>query len=337
MQAMVLRTPGNLVLEEFEVPSGGADRVLVKVTHSGVCGTDLKIYNGSIPVGYPRIMGHEVVGEVADSANDADFKSGDRVLLDPMVCCGTCFHCRSGQSNLCPHGVVLGRDANGGFAEYIAAPPANIFHLPSEIDSSTAPLIQVLSTCLHAQRLTPLFPGESAVVLGLGVTGQLHIQLAKARGSSPILGITRSAFKGQVAQRLGADLTFAPGEGAIAKVLHATSGRGADLIIETTGRTEALAEAIHMARPGGRILLFGINTAKEGHLPFYQLYFKELSLINARAANGEDYAASIDLVLKKAIRLEPLVTHRFPLHQLQRGIELIDSSLDERLKVILEH
>ena len=337
MKAMVLRAPGDLVLDEVEVPRLEASHVRIRVTHTGVCGTDLKIYNGAIPVQYPLIMGHEVVGEVVECGDDAELQVGNRVIVDPMVFCGTCFHCRIGQTNLCPDGVILGRDADGGFAEYIVAPGANVFRLTPSISSQTAPLIQVTTTCLHAQRLTQLFPAESVVVLGLGVTGQLHVQLAKARGASPVIGITRSPFKMQLARQFGADITLQSGEGMVHGVLEATAGRGADLVIETTGRVEAFADALNMARLGGKLLLFGINTATEGRLPFYQLYFKELALFNARAAKGEDYASSIDLVQRGIVRLEPLVTHTLPFPELKRGIEMIGSDVDERLKVIVAH
>ena len=337
MKAMVLRAPGDLILDEVEIPGIKAGQVAIRVTHTGVCGTDLKIYDGAIPVRYPLIMGHEVVGEVIDCGQGVSVRPGDRVIVDPMVFCGTCFHCRIGQTNLCPNGVVLGRDADGGFAQYIVAPGANVFPLAPSISSQTAPLIQVTTTCLHAQRLTQLFPGESVVVLGLGVTGQLHVQLAKARGAYPVIGISRSLFKAELAQQLGADMTFQASAGVANQVLEATAGRGADLVIETTGKVGALADALNMARLGGRLLLFGINTASEGSLPFYQLYFKELALFNARAAKGEDYASSIDLVQRGTVRLEPLVTHTLPFLELKQGIEIIGSDLDERLKVIIEH
>ena len=142
---------------------------------------------------------------------------------------------------------------------------------------------------MHAQRQIQIFPGESVAVLGLGVTGQLHVQLAKARGASPVIGVTRSAHKRELAETLGADLTIPGGDGAIEQVREATEGRGADVVIETTGVLPSLAAAVDMARSGGRLLLFGIITAKEGALPFYDLYFKELALISARVAKGEDY------------------------------------------------
>jgi 2-desacetyl-2-hydroxyethyl bacteriochlorophyllide A dehydrogenase len=332
---MVLTAPRELVLEDVARPDAGARQVLVRVTHSGICGTDWKIYNGSIPVAYPRIMGHEMAGEVVDPG-DSTLRPGDRVIVDPELFCGTCFHCRIGQTHLCPKGSLLGRDANGGFAEFLSAPASQVFPLPDAIDRRTAPMIQVLTTCLHAQRQIDIFPGEFVVVLGLGVTGQLHVQLAKARGAT-VIGVTRSADKRALAETLGADVTFAGGDSAVEKVREFSEGRGADVIIETTGVVPSLASAIHMARPGGRLLMFGIITAKEGALPFYDLYYKELALINARVAKSEDYPGAIGLVQRGQVRLEPLVSDVMPLGELQAAIGLLGSDSGPRMKIIMEH
>jgi len=336
MKAMVLNSPRELTLEDVARPRPGAGEALVRVTHSGICGTDYKIFSGAIPVKYPRIMGHEMIGEVVEADSDA-LRPGDRVIVDPELYCGACFHCRVGQTHLCPNGMLLGRDANGGFAEYLTAPVSHVFPLPDSIDSRTAPLIQVLTTCLHSQRLVSIFPGESVAVLGLGVTGQLHVQLAKARGASPVIGITRSAEKRKLAEQLGADITFPGGDDAIQKVRDATSGRGADLVIESTGMLPVLAQGIHMARFGGRMLLFGIITVKEGALPFYDLYFKELALINGRVAKSEDYPASIDLVQRGMVRLQPLISSVMPLGELKAAIGELGSDNGQRMKIILEH
>jgi 2-desacetyl-2-hydroxyethyl bacteriochlorophyllide A dehydrogenase len=344
MKAMVLRAPSDLVEDEVARPQPAAGQVLVRITHSGVCGTDYKIFNGSIPVPYPLIPGHEMAGEVVDvgrvptspGAGVADFSPGDRVVIDPETYCGSCFHCRIGQTNLCPNGTLIGRDVNGGFAEYLMVPASQAFRLPDSIDDRTAPMIQVLTTCLHAQRQVDTFPGDTVVVLGLGVTGQLHVQLAKARGAR-VIGITRSAEKRAMAEKLGADLTIAGGDAAIQKVREATEGRGADLTIETTGVMKQLADSIHMTRFGGKVLLFGIYTVKEGALPFYDIYFKEISLISARVAKAEDYPASIALVERGQVRLEPLVSDVMPLGELKAAIGLLGSDSGQRMKIILEH
>jgi 2-desacetyl-2-hydroxyethyl bacteriochlorophyllide A dehydrogenase len=336
MRAMVLTAPENLTADEVGRPRADVGHVLVRVTHSGICGTDFKIYKGAIPVAYPRIMGHEMTGEVVD-AGDTSLRSGARVIIDPELYCGACFHCRIGQTHLCPKGMLVGRDTNGGFADYLAAPTSHVFPLPESIESRNAPLIQVLTTCVHAQRQIQVFPGESVAVLGLGVTGQLHVQLAKARGASPVIGVTRSAHKRELAETLGADITIPGGENAIEKVREATSGRGADVVIETTGVLPSLAAAVHMARAGGRLLLFGIFTAKEGALPFYDLYFKELALISARVAKGEDYPAALALVERGQVRLDPLISDVMPLEQLKTAITMLGSDSGQRMKIILDH
>jgi 2-desacetyl-2-hydroxyethyl bacteriochlorophyllide A dehydrogenase len=336
MKAMVLTAPNELVLDEVATPQADARQVLVRVTHSGICGTDYKIYNGSIPVRYPRIMGHEMAGEVVD-AGGSSLRPGDRVIIDPELYCGACFHCRIGQTHLCPQGSLLGRDINGGFAEFLSAPASQVFPLPESIDKRQAPMIQVLTTCLHAQRQIDIFAGEYVVVLGLGVTGQLHVQLAKARGAT-VIGITRSADKRALAETLGADYTIPGGDEAVAKVKELTDGRGADAVIETTGVMSQLAAAINMTRAGGRILMFGIITAKEGALPFYDLYFKELSLINARVAKGEDYPGAIGFVQRGQVRLEPLISDVMPLGELKAAIGMLGADGgSQRMKIIMEH
>lgn len=335
MRAMVLRAPWELALDDVSRPPLDGPQVLVRITHSGICGTDYKIYSGAIPVAYPRVMGHEMVGEVVESGDTA-WRAGDRVIVDPQLYCGACFHCRIGQTHLCPNGMLIGRDRNGGFADYVAVPTSHVFRVPDAVDSRTAPMIQVLTTCVHAQRQIEIFPDQSVVVLGLGVTGQLHVQLAKARGAT-VIGVTRSADKRALAETLGADVTFAGGEGAVEHVRAATGGRGADIIIETTGVLPSLAAAVHMARSGGRLLLFGIITAKEGALPFYDLYFKELALINARVARSEDYPSALALVERGTVRLEPLVSDVMPLADLKSAIGMLGSDSAQRMKIILNH
>lgn len=337
MKAMVLKGPSELDLEDVAAPKPAPGQVLIRVTHSGICGTDYKIYTGAIPVRYPRIMGHEMIGEVVD-AGGSELLPGQRVIIDPEMYCGACFHCRIGQTHLCPEGQLLGRDSNGGFAEFLSAPASHVFPLPDAIDNQVAPLIQVLTTCLHAERLTPIFPGESVAVLGLGVTGQLHAQIAKVRGASPVIGVTRSADKRELAQKLGADMTFPGGEEAIQKVRDATGGRGADMVIDTTGMLPVVADAIQMVRFGGRVLLFGIITAKEGALPFYNLYFKEIQVINSRVAKSEDYPACIDLVQRGLLKLRPLISNVLPLGELKQAIGMLGSEGgSQRMKIIMEH
>jgi 2-desacetyl-2-hydroxyethyl bacteriochlorophyllide A dehydrogenase len=333
---MVLKAPRELQFAELDLAPLAEDQVRVRVTHSAICGTDLKIYKGDIPVRHPLIMGHEMCGEVAEG-EDSLIHRGDRVMIDPSIYCGTCFCCHAGRTSICPNGVLLGRDRDGGFAEYLAVPRRQIFALPQTVDSRQAPAIQVATTCLHGQRMLNIFPGQSVVVLGLGVSGQIHVQLAKARGAYPVIGVTRSAWKRSLAEKLGADITVASGAEAERLVIEATGGRGADVVIESTGILPSLASGISMARRGGMLLPFGIITVTEGKLPFYQLYFKELTIVNARAAKSEDFPATIDLVARGMLNLQALVTHVVGLSELESAIHMLDSDADERMKIILDH
>ena len=337
MRAVVLRKPFDLALTDVARPEPGAGDVLIRMTHSGICGTDLKIFTGAMPAPYPIIMGHEMVGEVIGGADETRIRTGDRVLVDPVLYCGTCVDCLAGRTNLCPNGGVIGREVNGGFAEYVVAPSSHVHPLPASLDSGTAPLIQVLTTVLHAQRRAGIGAGQSVAVIGLGVSGQLHAQLAKARGAGPVVGVTRSAWKRGVADRLGADLTVPSGEEATDAVKDATRGRGADVVIESTGMVKSIADAIAMVRPGGTVLLFGIYTASEGPLPFYQLYYKEPTVVSARAAMSEDFPESIDLVASGLVVLAPLVTQVLPVTELAQALGMLESDADKRMKIIMEN
>jgi L-iditol 2-dehydrogenase len=335
VRALVLRRPGDLVVADVDRPTPGQDEVLVRVKHTGICGTDLKIFTGGMPASHPIIMGHEISGELADGKKDP--RPGTSVLVDPVLYCGSCADCVAGRTNLCAAGGVIGREVNGGFAEYVVAPRSHVYPLPPSIDSQIAPLIQVLTTCLHAQRRGGVSSGHSVAVLGLGVSGQLHVQLAKARGAVTVVGITRSAWKRSLAHGLGADLTAGGGDEGVRVVQEATEGRGADIVIESTGHMRSLADAIAMVRPGGTIVLFGIYTAGEGALPFYQLYYKEPTIVSARAATREDFPESIDLVARGAVKLSPLVTQILPLSQLRDALGMLEGDVDGRMKIILEH
>jgi 2-desacetyl-2-hydroxyethyl bacteriochlorophyllide A dehydrogenase len=340
MMSVVLDAPNELRIEQRPEPQPGPGEAVVAIHSTGICGTDLSIFAGKIPVTYPLVLGHEMVGTILELNGgvpaERHLKRGDRVLVDPVVFCGTCYQCSKGQVNLCPHGALMGRDRDGGFSNTVAVPAANLYPVPEDISDVTGPLLQVLTTCTHAQRQTTLQPGESALVMGLGVAGLLHLQLAKSRGASPLIGVTRTASKRTLAERLGADVTIDPSDPeALETVLECTSGRGVDVAIEAVGRGSTLAQAIEFTRIGGRLTLFGTITETAPSLPYYQLYYKELLISNPRAAKPEDFPAAIAIVENGTVELEPLLTRVFPL---SRAKEALDATrAGGSLKVVLDH
>ena len=195
MKAVQVTAPGRLTYADVPSPAGSGPEAeaLVRVETVGICGTDVKILSGVIPVGYPRVMGHEMVGEVIDGGATG-VAAGQRVMIDPAISCGACALCRAGRTNLCLHGGLLGRDADGVFAEFVTAPANRLLPVPSHLGPAAAAMVQVAGTCIHAQRAAPIFPGDVAVVIGLGVSGLIFTQLLRASGAE-VIGVTRSPFK----------------------------------------------------------------------------------------------------------------------------------------------
>jgi L-iditol 2-dehydrogenase len=328
-KAAVLIEPGRLDVQDIEEPAPSPGETLIGVRSVGICGTDLKIVSGAITVDLPRIIGHEIVGEVAGPAPDGS--PVGRVLVDPGVACGTCVQCREGRSNICTRGWLLGRDRDGGLRGSMTVPAGNLHQIPDAISDAVAPLLQVLTTCLHAQRMTPIFPGERVVILGMGVTGLLHLQLARLRGAT-VLCSTRSEWKLALARDLGADVTIASDAG-IDEIIRASDG-GADLVIDSVGSVSTLANAISIARIGGRVMSYGTIAETGGTVPFYDLYYKEITLTNPRASRPEDFPASIQVVSSGGVHLEPLLSHRFGLAQTAEALAM--SASPDSLKVVVE-
>ena len=245
--------------------------------------------------------------------------AGTRVLIDPAFYCGRCAQCRAGHTNLCRHGGLLGRDADGGVAERIAVDAGQLHPLPDEVGDDEAPLIQVLATCVHAQSLIPDPAGQPAVVIGLGVTGLMHVQLLKSRGASPVIGVTRSAAKRAKARELGADRAVAPA-GAEREVLDALGGEGPPLVVDCAGTEGSMRTALEVAAPAATVLCYGTISAGTLELPFYQLYFKQLRLQNTRASVPDDFDAAIALVSAGRARLGPLISATYPLPDVDQAI-----------------
>ena len=332
MKAVRVAEPGRLEVVNVPTPSD-SNQVVVRIHQVGICGTDTKILSGKIPVAYPRILGHEMIGEVAAAPPNSPYPVGTRVLVDPGVSCGWCHLCRAGRTNLCINGGLLGRDTDGVFTEYIVAPVNRLVPVPDTISDKAAGLLQVLGTCVHAVKRVQPFPGQVAAVIGLGVTGQLIAQLLRMRGMN-VIGITRSEWKRSLASDLGAVAVAEPSQASVV-LTEITGGDGPELVVEAVGTEATLAEAIKLVGTGGEILAYGTITGGGKGLPYYELYHKELTLHNPRAAVIDDYADGVGLAAAGAIRLEPIVSHELDLDEAKKAFELVHdpSSMKVLMKV----
>lgn len=330
MRAVRVVAPDVLEIADVSEPSPDG-RYEVLVDQVGICGSDTKILAGGILVDYPRIMGHEAVGEVASAPPGAHLPPGTRVLVDPGVACGRCDLCVSARPHLCRNGGLLGRDMDGVFAERIMVSGDRLVPVPDSISRKASGLLQILGTCVHALKTIHSFSGRVAAVLGLGVSGQLLAQLLTLQGMT-VVGITRSEWKRQLALDSGAAAVADPSRAG--QVLdELTGGQGPDLVVEAVGTEATLARAIEMVGIGGEILAFGIITEGGRGLPYYHLYHKELTLHHPRAALIGDYADGIALAASGALCLEPIVTHEVALEEAGRAFELVHDP--SALKVLM--
>jgi L-iditol 2-dehydrogenase len=329
--------PGQLRVAGVAEPDS-AGQALVKVHRVGICGTDLEILRGGVPVDYPRIMGHEMVGEVVRPGPDGITTAGQRVLVDPAISCGHCRLCRAGRPNLCRNGGLLGRDVDGVFASYVAAPETRLLPVPRTVSDTASGLLQVLGTCVHAQRAVSVAPGDVAVVVGLGVSGLLLVQLLRARGAV-VVGVTRTPWKLELATRLGAEAAVTPDEAARV-VGKLSQGHGADVVVEAVGTEATLALAVDLVGLGGEVVVFGTivggggaPVVERGRL-YYPMYLKELKLHFPRAALPIDYQRGIELAESGALELEPLVTDRLALVDAEEAFAMVQQPTS--LKVLMD-
>ncbi|MCE2528758.1 MAG: alcohol dehydrogenase catalytic domain-containing protein [Acidimicrobiia bacterium] len=331
MKAVVTTGPG--VLEAVDVPCRSEEgTVSVRLERAGICGTDLNILDGAMPIRYPLTLGHEMVGTVTRTPPGAQISPGARVLVNPSINCDACYLCESDRAHLCSRGGLLGRDADGVFAETIGVPERFLHPVPEGIGLAEAGLLQVLGTVVHSQQNVPVSSETLAVVIGLGVSGLLHLQLLNERGAGRVIGITRSRRKLDLARNLGAHAVATPDE-AMAVVTEISEGRGADLVVEAVGTEATVLQAIELCGYSGCVVIYGTVTGGMGKLPFYRLYLKELTLRFPRAARAADYDTAIGLATQGRMELAPLITAHFPLGQAAAAFAAARSG--DHLKVLL--
>jgi (R,R)-butanediol dehydrogenase / meso-butanediol dehydrogenase / diacetyl reductase len=334
--AAALIAPRTINIKELEKPSCGPDSVLVKIDFTAICGTDVTIYKtGNVNV--PRILGHETAGTISEiGVNVTNFKLGDRVIINPVSYCGKCELCCQGKEALCPSGGLRGRELDGFFAEYVLADKTDIYKIPEGVSSAEATQIQTLTTVYHSQRRLDVKPGKGILVIGLGVTGLLHVMLAKASGAIPVIAAARSQWKLDLARELGADeILKLPDIHALDKLKTLTGGTGPDAVIDAAGTPETFLQSIEWVAPSGNFLSYGTLHEPVNNFSTFQTYFKEINIISSRAASHADWMPSINLVKGRKIDLKRLITHQLPLRQIQDGFKMMEDSSSRAIRIAI--
>lgn len=328
----------DIRIEDMPVPEIGEEELLIRVIASGICGSDVMHWYRAGKT--PLVLGHEIAGEVAGTGKlVSKYKVGDRVAVSHHVPCNTCNYCLNGHHTVCE---TL-RKTNyypGGFSEYVRLPAINVdrgvYILPDEISFEEATFIEPLACVCRGQRIAGTRTGQSVLVIGSGISGLMHIQLARTLGASLVVAADINRYRLKAAKRFGADEAIDAEDDVPEIFKKINKGRLADIIILTTGNEKAISHAFNSVDRGGAVLFFA--PSEEGvsvPLPVNKLFWRnEITLTSSYAANYEEHMTALELIRQKKINVYDMITHRMPLSETQKGFQLVESA-GESLKVII--
>ena len=325
-------------LEQVPVPKIGPGELLIKTRASGICGSDLMEWYRIKKA--PLVLGHEVTGEVTEVGEGVkDFKVGDRVFSSHHVPCGRCRYCLSGHQSVCDLLRTTHFDP-GGFAEYIRVPKINVelgtLQIPDTMTFDEGSFIEPLACVVRAQRFARMTAGQTVLVIGSGISGLLHVQLARARGAARIIATDISDYRLKAATQFGADVTIRGSEDVPARLRDLNEGRLADRVIVCTGAISAIQQAVKSVDRGGTLLFFAPTAAGvDVPIPLFDYWRDEISVVTSYAGSGEDLNESLDLIRDRKIRVADMVTHRLSLAEAGLGFQLTASGQDS-IKVIID-
>lgn len=330
---------GRFEVREKQLGALGARDVLIRNMAAGVCGTDVHIYHGeegSAAVTPPVILGHEYAGlvEAVGEAVTA-VAVGDRVTVDPNMYCGQCPYCRAGKKQLCERMVAVGVNFDGGFAQYSVVPEGQCFRLSPDLPYEVGAMAEPIACCLHGIDLAQIRPGQRVLVIGGGAIGLIMAQLARLSGAASVIVSEPIEMRRKIAMEVGADGAIDPiHEDVRARFLALTGCDGAEVVIECVGRPVAVKQAVEAAAPGAMLMLFSVPSVGATYeLPLFDIFKKELT-IRGSMVNPDTHARAVALLNAGRLQIEPLITHRFPLTDVEGAIKMQMSA--ESIKVLVK-
>jgi L-iditol 2-dehydrogenase len=331
MRALIKTGPGvgNLEVLEIVPPVPGPGEALVRVGPSGLCGTDLLLYDDlyrgrSRPVPFPLIVGHEASGEVAALGPGTIWPApGTRVGIEAVTGCGHCYHCVRGNYNLCQDWHHIGLTRAGVLAEFVVVPTTSLLPLPDEVTLESAALLEPLATAVHTLERVKPAPGTPAAIVGPGPLGFLHLQLLQAAGVGPIVMYGQAGDEARLAlaASLGAGIFIGDRPAIAAHADDATHGIGFGLSIESGGTSTATQTALDIVAGNGTLVSLGIVQPTE--IDVLQVMRRNLIWIGVVASVRRHFAAAIELIRSGRVRPDQLITHRLPLDAALAGLRLL--------------
>ncbi len=343
MLAQIFHAPNSMKSERTATPRAKAGEAVLHVDVALTCGTDLKIYRRGHPlVKPPQILGHEFTGTIVELGRDAEnFKLNDRVVAVNSAPCKRCYYCKHKQRNLCitiPQ-RLLGFSLPGAYAEYIRIPrnilSQNTYHLPEGVPIEEMALLEPLACTIQGNDASGLKKGDTVTIIGGGPIGLLHVAVSKVKKAGRVICIDHHEAKLKLAEEFGADLTVAAhGAAAVETVREVTEGRGADVVIEATGRPESWVRAFDMVRNGGTVVFFG-GCPTGTVIPFEagKIHYGSVTLKGSFHHTPKSVKQAFSLLSQRRIRLASLITRRMPLSDAEEALQMM--SRGEALKIAL--
>jgi 2-desacetyl-2-hydroxyethyl bacteriochlorophyllide A dehydrogenase len=328
MKSIVIEKPGSFALRDLPDPAPRESEVVVAVKACCVCGTDIHLLQGEFKgAEYPLIPGHEFSGTVRKiGAKVANAKPGDRVAIEPFIFCQTCFFCKSGRTNHCPNGMVIGHTKSkavkldGGFSEQVVVPARNLIPLADSVSFEAGGFIANIGTLVYALRRTGLQHGMRVLVFGTGANGLILAELAKKAGASIVAVTGRTRSRLEVAMRMGVDEAVVADDKQEAN-LRRLAPHGFDAVFETTGAAPIVERAFKFVAPTGKIVLYGIVPPDQNaSVNPFDICRRDLQVIGSFSSVNTCIVAQ-DLLANKVIQVDHLVSHRFPLEEWGKAIE----------------
>jgi propanol-preferring alcohol dehydrogenase len=322
----LLRTGAPLVEESVAVPVPGRHDVLVRVRAAGICHSDAHYRAGVAPARLPCTPGHEVAGVVeACGAGVSAFRPGDRVCLNYLVTCGECEWCRAGHEQFCVTAEMIGKDRDGGFAEYVCVPARGVLPLPDAVPFEHGAVLMCSSaTALHALNKARVVAGDTVAVFGAGGLGVSAIQLARMRGASEVFAVDVHPRKLALAKSLGATPVDAKAADPVAEIRRLTAGRGVNAALELIGLPETMRQCVESLAVQGRAALAGLTDRPFSVSPYRNLLGREAEVIGVSDHLVAELRELIGLAARGELDLSPVVTRTVPLEA-----AAINSALDE--------
>jgi 2-desacetyl-2-hydroxyethyl bacteriochlorophyllide A dehydrogenase len=326
MLTVICDTPGNLRAVEREVPVRGEGEVLLRVRRVGVCGTDLHIFTGNQPyLEYPRVMGHEFSGTVAEAPPGSALAAGDPVFVMPYLSCGHCIACRHGKTNCCVAIQVLGVHRDGAFTEYISVPQAFV-HKADGITLDQAAMLEFLAIGAHAVRRGDVQAAQRVLVVGTGPIGMAALIFSVLRGATVTALDARGDRVGFCCQHLGAHAGVTIGTGDEAELSRLTDGEFFDVVFDATGNARAMERGFRFIAHGGKYVLVSVVRDNIGFSD-PEFHKREATLLGSRNATMEDFGTVLAAMRAGRIPHEALNTHRLALASLPADFaQLLDPS-----------